>query len=264
MATILVANDDGIASPGIAALAEAMVPLGQVVIAAPCAPFSSAGRGFCGGTKRIERRTWPLPGIVAYAVDGSPAYTVRTALDALLERPPDLLVSGINHGENLGTNTTLSGTVGAAIEGAVSGVPAIAFSLEAPVQYHDNPVPGLDFTVAAGIARRLAAAVLRLSLPLGVDLLKVDVPSDATAATPWVITRVSRQKYWRSLVAAGPSGVREIVGYERDIDHATLEPDSDIHAVAVRRVVSVTPMTVDLSAAGIGAGLQALLAEAGA
>jgi 5'-nucleotidase len=83
-----------------------------------------------------------------------------------------------------------------------------------------------------------------------VDVLKVDVPQDATPDTPWQLTRVSRQPYWESIVVDdGPAG-RRLVGYEIRIDHETLEPDSDIHAMVLRRVVAVAPVTLALTAAG--------------
>lgn len=257
---ILVSNDDGIASPGLEALVRAVYGLGEIMVAAPRSPYSSAGRSFLWGSREIERRPWPLPGVAAYAIDAAPAVTVHVAVEVLASRLPDLMVSGINYGENVGTDVTLSGTVGAAIEAAVAGVPSVAFSLEAPVEYHDNPKPGLDFTAAAAFARRLALALLAKGMPAGVDLLKVDVPADAGPGTPWVLTRISRQRYWHSIIREQPSGDREIVGYERHVDYACLEPDSDIHALACARAISVSPMTVDLTASLHAPGLQRLLA----
>ncbi len=245
---ILVSNDDGIASPGLEALVRAMCPLGEVVVAAPRSPYSSAGRSMIWGSREIERRPGPLPGVAAYAVDAAPALTVRVALEVLVPRPPDLMVSGINYGENVGSDVTVSGTVGAAIEAAVSGVPSVAFSLEAAVEYHDNPKAGLDFGPAALFAGRVARGVLEHGLPSGIDLLKVDVPGDAGPATPWVVTRISRHRYWHTLVEEELGGDKRIVGYERRIDRATVEPDSDICALICQRAISVSPMTVDLSA----------------
>ncbi len=257
---ILVSNDDGIASPGLEALVRAVQPLGDVVVVAPSSPYSSAGRSMIWGSREIETRPWPLRGVSAYAIDAAPAVTVLAGIELLAPRRPDLMVSGINLGENVGTDVTLSGTVGAAIEAAVSGVPSVAFSLEAPVEYHDNPMPGLDFAAAEAFATRLAEALLEKGMPEGVDLLKVDVPAGAGPETPWAVTRVSRQRYWRPIVRQKPDGEREIVGYDRQIDCATLEPDSDIHALACRRAISVSPLTVDLTGRMGAPGLQRLLA----
>lgn len=257
---ILVSNDDGYDSPGLQALVEAVRPLGEVLVVAPRSPFSSAGRSFVSGSREIELRRWPRPGVTAYAVDAAPALVVHIGLEILAPRKPTLVVSGINLGENVGTDVTLSGTVGAAMEAAVEGVPGVAFSLEAPVEYHDRPKPGLDFGPAAAAARRLVCGLLVRGLPAGVDLLKVDVPNPSGPETPWRVTRVSRQRYWRSIVKEEPNGDRRIVGYERYFDRATLEPDSDIYALACERAISVSPLTMDLSAPLDAAGLQSLLA----
>lgn len=255
---ILVSNDDGIVSLGLATLVRALHTLGEVLVVAPNSPYSSCGRGFLGGTREIERRPWPLPGVVAYAVDSAPALAVRIGLDVLAPRPPALMVSGINYGENLGSDVTVSGTVGAAIEAAVEGVPSVAVSLEAEVGYHDNPLGELDFGYAAAFARRVAQGVLRCGLPPGIDILKVDVPGDAGPATPWRLARVSRQRYWRTIVENEPDGSKRIVGYERRIDRATLEPDSDIHVFLLERAIPVCPMTVDLSTPVNGSALESL------
>ncbi len=247
MPLILISNDDGIASPGLAALVEAMHPLGQVMVVAPRSPYSSAGRSFR-GSREIEPRPWPLAGVTAYAVDAAPALVVRVGLEVLVPRCPDLVVSGINQGENLGSDVTMSGTVGAALEAAVSEIPSLAFSLEAPPQYQDSLLAGLDFSTAAAFARRLAGGVLRCGLPAGVDLLKVDVPADAVPGTPWATTRISRRRYWHAVVVDKAGGEKEIVDYERRVDCPTHEPDSDVHALVCRRVISVSPMTVDLTA----------------
>jgi 5'-nucleotidase len=256
---ILIGNDDGIASPGLEALVRATYPLGDILVAAPRSPYSSAGRSFIWGSREIEERPWPLPGVTAYAVDAAPAITIHIAIEALAPRRPDLMLSGINLGENVGTDVTLSGTIGAAIEAAICGVPSVAISLEAPVEYHDNPRPGLDFSGAAAVAGRLAQALLALQMPQGVDLLKVDVPAGAGPETPWAITRISRQRYWQSIVQSRPGGKREILGYERRVDLSTLEPDSDIHALLCRRAISVSPMTVDLTGPLDAQGLGSLL-----
>ena len=244
---IMVSNDDGIASPGLQALVAALYPLGDIAVVAPRSPFSSAGRSFIWGSREIDRYPWPLEGVVAYAVDAAPALTVRIGLSVLLPRQPTLMVSGINYGENLGTDVTLSGTVGAAIEAAVAGVFSLAISLEAPPEYHDNPRPGPNFGVAAAFAYRLARRVLAGGVPEGVDLLNVNVPAAASPDTPWRLTRVSRQPYWCTIVKEGPDGTRQLAGYERRRDLDGLEPDSDIYTFLCAGAISISPLTVDLS-----------------
>jgi 5'-nucleotidase len=259
---ILLTNDDGIASPGLRAAAEAVADLGELLIVAPLRQQTSAGRSFIhlsdGQVHRREVQTshGPLP---AYAIDAGPAPTVRWAVEALAPRQPDLLIAGINYGENVGNGITISGTVGAAIEGASLGIPGLAASLQTPATEYFNHNEQIDFSTAAYFTRLLARWLLAHRLPPGVDLLKVDVPQDATPATPWRLTRVSRRTYFQSIIADDGAGRRRLVGYEARVDPANLEPDSDIYAVAVDRVVAVAPVTIDLTASGRWDELAALL-----
>ncbi len=171
------------------------------------------------------------------------------ALLDLAPRPPSLLISGINFGENVGTSVTTSGTVGAAIEAASFGVPGLAVSVETPKEFHYQHSDAVDFTAAAAFTRRFTQIVLTGGLPSGVDILKIEVPSDATPETPWRMVRVSRQRYYVPL----PSGRRSLVDqkgidYARVINWDTLETDSDVRALAMDRVVSVSPLSIDLTA----------------
>jgi 5'-nucleotidase len=161
---------------------------------------------------------------------------------------PNLVISGINFGENVGGSATISGTVGAAIEAASFGIPTMAASLETEPEYHFALSGEVNFDTAAVFVRRFARWLLRYGMPPAVDILKLEVPNSATPETPWRMTRVSRQQYWVSPVRLAGNGEREIRGYEKRIDWDTLEPDSDIYALAVDRVVAVSPMTIDLTA----------------
>jgi len=249
---ILVTNDDGIASPGLHAAAAAMEKLGEVLIVAPERQQSGMGRSMPPGYEgRITRRALALNGrtVEAYAVDGSPAQAVLHAIVELAPRKPDLVVSGINYGENVGSGITVSGTVGAAMEGADWGIPAIAFSLQTPPEYYLSHSGDVDTRAAAYWLAFFARRILSEGLPRGVDLLKIDVPQSATPATHWRYTRSSRQRYFcpikpqrASLDGPGP------MGYEIRYDLDTLEKDGDIRAVMVDRVIAVTPLTLDLTA----------------
>ncbi|MFQ5663183.1 MAG: 5'/3'-nucleotidase SurE, partial [Terriglobia bacterium] len=127
---ILLANDDGYFAPGLRALSEALAPLGQVLIAAPME--NQSGTGHSTTTRRFVRvRPIELPpGVSGYAIGARPATCVRLALESLVPRKPDLVISGINRGTNLGIVTFYSGTVGAAREAALVGIPAIAVSMQ--------------------------------------------------------------------------------------------------------------------------------------
>ena len=260
---ILVTCDDGIESPGLRAAVRAVLPLGEVVVAAPCAQQTGAGRSLPashdGAIHAVEY--WvDEQEIPAYGVHGSPAQAVLYALLEVVDRQPALCVSGINFGENVGSGVTGSGTVGAALEAADQGVPALAASLETAKEFHYNHSEAVDLSAAMHFTGLFAARLLSRRLPADVDLLKLEVPSDATPETGWRVTRLSRQRYWRSL----PSGRRYLsekrrLDYDVVIDHATLEPDSDVYAIAVSRMVSVTPLSLDLTSRVSFAELEELL-----
>jgi 5'-nucleotidase len=251
---IMVTNDDGIRSPGLHAVVRAVCDLGEVVVVAPRRQFSNAGRSHPPSARRdqsaIQREHLPVDcsDVAAYSVDSSPAQTVMRGWVEILASLPDLVISGINYGENMGTGTTISGTVGAAIEAACAGIPALAVSLETSSDFHYSPSAAVDFSVAADFTRRFARVVLAAGLPPDVDVLKIDVPADATPETPWRITRVSRQPYYVPIInGQGKDGNPDGPDYRVEIDRATLEPDSDIHALVIDRVVSVCPLSIDLS-----------------
>jgi 5'-nucleotidase len=246
---ILLTNDDGIQSSGIVAAALHLRGIGQLVVAAPREQQTSSGRSLPTTTDGMIERV-KLPGgeeIEAYAIGGTPAQSVLHALLEILPRRPDLVVSGINYGENVGSGVTISGTVGAALEAAALGIPALAVSLQIMGQdwyaYHD-----LDFSAAADITARFARGMLARALPADVDLLKVDVPADATPQTPWRITRQSRQRYYMPyLIRNGDWKTRGFVSAKVNVDQKDVETDSDVYALVYDKVVSVTPISIDLT-----------------
>jgi 5'-nucleotidase len=247
----LVTCDDGIESPGLRAAVRAVLPLGDVMITAPLEQQTGTGRSLPRLKDRAVHRIDYRAGdqlVPAYAIDSSPAQAVLFGLIELVPHKPALCVSGINFGENVGTGVTASGTVGAALEAADEGVPALAVSLETDKKYHYSHSEEVDFSVAAHFTHDFAGRMLSRHFPADVDLLKLDVPCDATPGTPWRVTRLARQRYFRALPSGrrDPGKVRSL-GYETVIDYATLEADSDIRAVLVDRVVSVTPLSLDLT-----------------
>jgi 5'-nucleotidase len=199
--------------------------------------------------------------VTAYTVHASPAQVVLHALLELVPRKPSLCVSGINFGENVGSRVTSSGTLGAALEAAAGGIPALAASLETDPIYHRLHSEEIDFGAAAHFARLFAARLLARKMPPDVDVLKLDVPDDATPATPWRVTRLSRDGYFQAL----PSDRTDLaekrpLGYGIAVDLDRLEGDSDVHALMIDRVVSVTPISLDLTSRVRLRDLQALLA----
>ncbi len=163
---ILITNDDGIEAPGIAALAEALAPLGTVTVAAPDGGRSGSSHGVT-SDRPIAVRESERRGQRWIAIDALPATCVRLAVEELLTSKPDLVVSGINQGENLGTVTFYSATVGAAREGAFLGVPAIAVNLVGS--------KGMDYAAAAAVTADIVRALGRDGIPRG-TFLNINVP----------------------------------------------------------------------------------------
>ncbi len=265
---ILLTNDDGIASPGLQAAAEAVCELGDLLMVAPAQQQTGMGRAIPPVPGRQIRREAVRVGcqeMPAYALEVTPAQAVAYGILALAPhlygRRPALVISGINYGENLGTSVTVSGTVGAALQAAEMGVRGLAVSLETDRAYHYNHGHDVDWSAAAHFTYRFTKMLLATQPPFDVDVIKIDVPCDATPATPWRLTRQSRQSYYEVLPPAVPTldGELPLLGYRVAIDWEALEPDSDIWAFARDRVVSVTPLSQDMTARVDFATLGALL-----
>jgi 5'-nucleotidase len=165
-----------------------------------------------------------------------------------MEEKPDIVVSGINYGENVGAGITISGTVGAALEAASLGIPALAVSMQTGAEHHLSLSQDIDFSAAGFFTHKFAQIILENRLPEDVDVIKLDVPQDATPETPWVLTRQSRQRYYlprptprESLSDRGPMSYKIL--YEPN----DLERNSDLQILLVEKKVSVTPISIDLT-----------------
>ncbi len=265
---ILLTNDDGIRSPGLLAVAEAVCDLGDLVLVAPTVQQSGMGRSIppvVAGAVVEERLTVHCQELPAYGLAGSPAQSVLYGVLVAAPRRPDLVISGINHGENLGTCVTVSGTVGAALQAAEMGIPGLAVSLETALADHYRHNTDVNWGVAAHTARYFAAAILSRQLPFDVDVLKIDVPATATPQTPWRITRQARQAYYETTrFADRPAEDPQVeLEYRVQVYWDTLEPDSDIYAFVKDRVIAVTPLSQDLTSRVDFGMLARVLREAG-
>jgi 5'-nucleotidase len=165
---ILVTNDDGITAPGIRALIEAVSPLGKIVVVAPDSPQSGKGHAITIGVPLRLDQVDIFEGIEAWQCSGTPVDCVKLARDKILRRKPDICVSGINHGANHSINIIYSGTMSAAMEAAIEGIPSIGFS------YLDYSFDA-DFTLPKKVAARLTQKVLEAGLPAG-TLFNVNIP----------------------------------------------------------------------------------------
>ncbi len=246
---IVITNDDGIASPGLAAAAAAMASLGDLLIVAPAKQQSGTGRSMPGHNDgRLTRHTitfdgqsWP-----GYGANASPAQAVQHAVLELADRTPALLVSGINYGENVGTAVTISGTVGAALEAAAHGIRSIAISLQTDPSLHHSYDESVNFRPAGHFARRFAERWLASDLPADIDVLKIEVPAVATVKTPWEIARLERNPYFVPVPGKRASLDAEgRIGYKL-APHGPSADDTDV-AVLLRAHVAVTPLSLDMT-----------------
>jgi 5'-nucleotidase len=244
---ILVANDDGIDAPGILALADALMSLGTVTVAAPRDPRSGVSHGVT-SDRPIAVLESERQGLTWFSIDALPATCVRLALEKLLPEKPDLVVSGINWGENLGAVTFYSATVAAAREAALLGLPAIAVNLAGS--------KGMDYTAAAGMLADIVRALGKDGIPKG-TFLNVNIPALSPDKIKGV--RITRQDTRAPLnffeKSVTPDGTTI---YRPSWKH--LEPageDTDIWAVR-NGYVSVSIFGIDQSAAAGASALKAL------
>jgi len=248
---ILVTSDDGIHSPGLRAAVEILLDLGEVTVVAPVKQQTGMGRSYHADPEAVLTPvSFKVNGtnVRAYCCECSPAVAIRHGMDVLFqEKNPDLVVAGINYGENLSIGIGTSGTVGAALEGAIRRVPALAISKQTDVYSHRNYTEQ-DWSVSGFFLKLFAECMLSAETLFDVDALKVDVPDDATEQTPWRLTRLARQPYYSRVLpnSTVESRVRDM---QTRIELSTLqlEPCTDVHAIVVERVVSVTPVSLDIT-----------------
>ncbi|MGJ3238649.1 MAG: 5'/3'-nucleotidase SurE [Anaerolineae bacterium] len=250
---ILFTNDDGIQSPGLWEAAKAFEGAGDLLIIAPREQQSGMGRSLPsysqGRIYPFEGALYELENCTAYAVDGTPAQAVQHGVLELADRKPSLVVSGINYGDNTGNGVTISGTVGAALEASSLGIPALAVSQQTPFDLHLTYSDEVDFSVAAQSAYKFGKWHLEHdAVPDDVDILKIDVPWQATAETEWRMTRLSRRRvYWPTRPERASIGDIGKLGYRYQADPSEAEPNSDVYALLHDKVISVTPISLDMT-----------------
>lgn len=235
---IVLTNDDGVRSPGLLVLKTALEPVGEVRIVAPEEDRSGAARSITMHSPLWVEEVELADGTLAYATDGTPVDCVRMAALGLLDRVPDLIVSGINLGGNLGDDITYSGTVAAAFEGIMLDIPAIAISAEG---YH----VGYDLTVPARFARKLVAVALERGFPAK-TLLNVNCPDRSWPDLRGVrLTKLGKRIYGDKVEYRESRGRRHGYHiYNDDLGYYP-EPGTDFAAIA-EGFISVTPLHFDL------------------
>jgi len=237
---ILVTNDDGIRAPGLLALKQACAEIGSVTVLAPSHNWSASGHvKTMHKPLRVQEVTLP-DGSEALSTTGAPSDAVALALLGIVDDPIDIVVSGVNHGPNLGHDVTYSGTVTAAMEAAISSIPAIAVSLNSREQK-------VDYEPAARFAAGLVQRTLERELPEGI-LLNVNVPALPAEEIAGVkVTRMGLRIYRDELVQRVDPRGRPYYWIGGPAPTGVEKEGTDIWAVA-KGYISITPIQLDLTA----------------
>ncbi|HEU4599687.1 MAG TPA: 5'/3'-nucleotidase SurE [Solirubrobacterales bacterium] len=242
---ILLTNDDGISAPGLQAARRALSELEgvEVEVIAPDSNRSATGRGITTRAPLSVEEVEFGDGQVGYATDGTPVDCVRFAELGLVGGRPDLIVSGINHGANLGDDITYSGTVAAALEGIVLGIPAVAFSQQSSAGGLGYVSGKFDFTVAAAFVAQLVSRLREEAMPEA-TLININCPNREPTGVE--VTRLGKRIYNDELKLVGERGGRrhyEIYGWQPGYEEIE---GTDLNAVAQGRI-AVTPVHFDLT-----------------
>ncbi len=250
---ILITNDDGILSPGLLALAEAVSDLGELLIVAPLFQQTGMGRSFPLGEDIgiIEEKILIINEVPtkAYGVNGSPAQAVAYGILELSHRLPTLCLCGINYGENLGLSLTCSGTLGAAFEAHSHGIKAQAFSIPTSLsKQHSQSFDPIDWTFIKKVIRKIVLKTIHEGFPENADILNINFPELVDESTKIRFTRQSAQNYSEFIIPP-PRDFKK--GFElkteKRVSYSTTPKNSDIFAMKFENEISLTPLKWDLS-----------------
>ena len=239
----LVSNDDGIISKGISELVKFLRTLGEVVVMAPDTPRSGAACALTTNEPIHYQLLRKDVGVTVYKCSGTPTDCVKLALHTVLgERRPDLIVAGINHGDNSSVNVHYSGTMGVVIEGCLKGIPSIGFSL-------CNHQPDADFEACGPYVRQIVSAVLEKGLP-PLTCLNVNFPNTRELKGIRICEQAKGQweNEWENFAHRGDAHYYWMTGEFRDTD---ADNERNDHWALANGYVAVTPVTVDVTAYGL-------------
>ena len=239
MLKILISNDDGVSSPGIYELAKSFSKIGKVTVVAPESEKSASGQAITMHKPLRNRRVdFFSDGVDAWCINGTPSDCIKFALESLLENKPDIVVSGINRGSNLGTDIFYSGTVSAAIEGAISGIPSIAFSLCCN--------KNCNFAPYADISSNLCAQLYRNGMDKNI-VLNVNYPYIPLEEIKDIrITKLGVRRYKNCFVERVDPRGRSYFWLAGELEEVTENDDTDVSSVN-RGYISITPINIDLT-----------------
>jgi len=236
---ILITNDDSVNAKGIQSLVKMASKLGRVVVVAPDKPQSGMGHAITLADPIRLNRVWMFGDVEAYASSGTPVDCVKLAIYEVLDRKPDLVLSGINHGENSSTNVLYSGTMSAAIEGAMEGLPSIGFSLS-------NYASDTDFMQYESYIERLIAAALLNSFPVH-TCLNVNIPDIPTEQIKGIKVCAQAHAFWADRFDKREDQFgRPYYWLTGEFGEVNPREDSDLHALN-DGYISVVPTQFDLT-----------------
>ncbi len=241
---ILVSNDDGISSKGIYSLAKSLQSLGEVYVVAPENNQSAISHAITMHQPlRAKKIKFFDTDIDAWWVSGTPADCVKLGIETLVKVRPDIVVSGINKGENLGTDVLYSGTVSAAIEGCVFGIPSIAFSYE---DFYEE-----DFTVAGQVALKVTKYAIDKGIPKR-TVLNVNIPKCASLEEikDIKVTKLGIKVYKNNFEERTDPRGNSYYWLTGDLEDLGIQSDTDIDAVK-NKYVSLTPINIDMTHYGL-------------
>jgi len=238
---LLLSNDDGINAPGLQTLRESLAPLGEVMVVAPEKERSGAGHGITAHKPLRPKKFTFSDGTYGWSLNGTPADCVKLAIEELMPQKPDIVVSGINRGANLGTDVLYSGTVSAAIEGIINGIPSMAISLAS----FEND----DFSQAAAFAAHIVPLLLDAGKDMQGILVNINVPPGKPRGVR--VTRLGTRRYVNAFhKRTDPRGnvYYWMAGEPEDTapDHPAVEADVDAQAIKSNHI-SLTPLHYNLT-----------------
>ncbi|MFA7492440.1 MAG: 5'/3'-nucleotidase SurE [Proteiniphilum sp.] len=235
---ILVTNDDGYQAKGIVSLTEAMRDLGEVIVFAPDSHRSGMSSALTTGNPLRARLLKREENLTTYVCNGTPVDCVKLAMNEFIDRKPDLLVSGINHGSNAGVSVIYSGTMGAAIEGCIFDVPSIGFSL-------CDFMPDADFSFTKELASKIASQVIEEGLPKGI-CLNVNVPAGVVKG---IKVTTQTQGKWVNEYHRSKDGVgRDVFWMTGNFENWEEENDNSDEWALSNGYAAVVPVKIDMTA----------------
>jgi 5'-nucleotidase len=250
----LIVNDDGIFSPGLSAVCDSLFDSFDLLIVAPHKQQTSMGRSYpvsddLGVIERVTIKT-ALNNFEGYSVHSSPSYAVAYGVLELAERKPDLCISGINYGENLGKTITYSGTIGAVMQAAEFGIPSIAISRPTDLSIiHDETYTDLDWSLPKKTIKDWAKKVIKKGMPFSAPILNINVPEITEDSDYFEYTFQSNLEMFDFKNPPKRDFIKPfLLPSVKRTSFKKAEKGSDIYAVCVDNVISVTPLECNLTA----------------